>query len=852
MKGGEKIYDYGKEMIYDNGKEDENVDDIGILEEMDSFLEGVEGRVIISRMVSDSIIKGMVNAVQEQAAERITEKELEVIELKKVLHGFHVGSGETKTFCSSLHHHESHEAAAHQFPDSVVEPDKYVMSVDSLQNAVHEELSQLKKEINKIKGASSIRTISSGADLVGLSGILQENMPEKLICVDKAFENLKDAVDSVCERMKVMDRLSKASLSEWQKEQDFQSEIERMVISNGIWGLQQEFEQKLWDLSDSESRNCFNQYKEISSLREELDSIFKTLSVSETGHLLSHGSLENAEEWCHNKRVDHFHVKLSTEDLSPSTMEGNDKQEPKINKPENLDSASLKHMSKEDLITFITKMRRNHESQVQEKTEENFRLRRQLLKERGSSFPLKKDKEFELLKKKIPDVIAKLNEILDENEKVHQFSENIECLGSLKDRLDFLESENHQLKETLSDKKKEFRSLSSQVSAAEEKLSQEQLIEKNLLQTIQRLEDDIEDAHSQVSVIQDVYKCLFEGIVSEFRCCTEELHLKSSFMQEMYEVLLQEASHSAQASSRLGIEEAEMESTMMQGLLDINHIIFKETLVNADEALKLEVSEKEKLRYEVHTLKSVVEEKEKLIKGAEDAFVQEKQKVQFASEQLDSLRAEIAHQHKLIKEKSEELDVTNDNLVAALKEIKQYDEQMHQLHKNLEQRTNKLREIEEERRVHFALIQKQQEALNLFEAKERETRKQMESTINLIHKLLTMITDFEARVNKDISRNRLRLENIRSEFHWINNQANLLKTMGLVYKQRLETRSSDLAKAETEVDLLGDEVDTLLRLLEKIYIALDHYSPILQHYPGIIEILELVRRELSGDCRKLL
>ncbi|XP_027932022.1 WPP domain-associated protein [Vigna unguiculata] len=851
MKGGENIYDYGKERIYDNGKEDESVDDhTGIVEEMDSFLEDLDERLIISRMVSDSVIKGMVNAVEEQAAERITEKELEVIGLKKVLHGLHVGSGETKTFCSSLHHHESHEAAAHQFPDNLVEPDRYVMSVDSLQIAVHEDLSQLKKEINKIKGASPIRTICSGSDLVGLSGILQENMPEKWICVDnKAFENLKDAVDTV--RMKVTDRLSKASLSEWQQEQDFQSEIERMVISNGIWGLQQEFEQKLWDLSDSESRNCFNQYKEISSLREELDSIFKTLSVSETGHLLSHGSLENAEEWCHNKKVDHFHVKLSTDDLSPSAMEENGKQESKINKPENLDSASLKHMSKEDLIAYITKMRRNHESQVQEKTEENFRLRRELLKERGSSFPLKKDKEFELLKKKIPDAIAKLNEILDGNEKVHQFSENIECLSSLKDRLDFLESENHQLKETLSDKKREFRSLSSQVSAAEEKLSQEQVVEKKLLQTIQKLEDDIEDAHSQVSVIQDVYKCLFEGIVSEFRCCSEELHLKSSFMQEMYEVLLQEASHSAQASSGLGIEEAEMESTMMQGLLDINHIIFKETLVNADEALKLEVSEKEKLKYEVHTIKSVVEEKEKLIKGAADALVQEKQKVQFTSEQLDSLRAQIAQQHKLIEEKSEELDVTNGNLVAALKEIKQYDEQMHQLHKNLEQRTNKLREIEEERRVHFALTQKQQEALNLFEAKERETRKQMESTINLMHKLLTMITDFEARVNKDISRNHLRLENIRSEFHWINNQANVLKTMGLVYKQRLETRSSDLAKAETEVDLLGDEVDTLLRLLEKIYIALDHYSPILQHYPGIIEILELVRRELSGDCRKL-
>lgn len=88
---------------------------------------------------------------------------------------------------------------------------------------------------------------------------------------------------------------------------------------------------------------------------------------------------------------------------------------------------------------------------------------------------------------------------------------------------------------------------------------------------------------------------------------------------------------------------------------------------------------------------------------------------------------------------------------------------------------------------------------------------------------------------------------------------------------------------ESQVDLLGDEVETLLDLLEKIYIALDHYSPILKHYPGvstislslslytyfhfshfeidfydqtilvtlqIIEILRLVRRELSGESKR--
>ncbi|RDX95200.1 WPP domain-associated protein, partial [Mucuna pruriens] len=844
----------GGERIYDNGKEDESLGhDIDIVEEMDSFLGDIDEKLIVSRMVSDSVIKGMVNAVEEQAAERIAQKELEVVGLKKMLDGFRVGSDETKTLSSLVHHHEHHEAATHQFLGSVVEHDRCMMSVDSLQVAVHEQLNQLKKEVNKIRGPSSVRRISSGSDLVGLSGILQENVPEKWIYVDKAFESMKDTVDTFCRRMEVMDQLPKAPLSEWQLEQDFRSEIERMVIGNGIWGLQQKFEQKLWDLYDSESRNCFNQYKEISSLRKELDSIFKILSFSEAGHLLSHGSLENTEEWCHNKKADHFHVKLSTDHLPPSTMEENGKQEEsKINKPENLDSASLKHMSKEELVTYITKMRRNHESQVQEKTEENFRLRRELLnlKERGSSFPLKKDKEFELLKRKIPDVISKLNEILVGNEKVHQFSENIESLSSLKDRLDFLQSENHQLKDTLSDKKKEFKSLSSQLSTAVEKLSQQQLTEKNLLQTIQKLEDDVGGAHTQVSVIEDVYKCLFEDIVSDFRCVTEELQLKNSFMQEIYEVIFKEASHSAQSSSGLGIDEADMESTMMQGLLDINHIIFKETLVNADEALKLEVAEKEKLKHELLVLKSVVEEKEKLIQGTADALVQEKQKMEFASEQLNSLRAEIVQQHNLIAENSKELDVTEGNLVAALKEIKQYKEQMHQLHQNLEQRTNKLRETDEERRVLCAVTQKQQEALKLIEAKERESRKQMESTINLIHKLLAMVTDFEARVNKDISRNCLRLENMRSEFHWINNKANVLKTTGLVYKQRLATRSSDLAKAEAEVDLLGDEVDTLLSLLEKIYIALDHYSPILQHYPGIIEILELVRRELSGDSRK--
>ncbi|KAE8670511.1 hypothetical protein F3Y22_tig00112127pilonHSYRG00036 [Hibiscus syriacus] len=52
------------------------------------------------------------------------------------------------------------------------------------------------------------------------------------------------------------------------------------------------------------------------------------------------------------------------------------------------------------------------------------------------------------------------------------------------------------------------------------------------------------------------------------------------------------------------------------------------------------------------------------------------------------------------------------------------------------------------------------------------------------------------------------------------------------------------------VDLLGDEVEVLFGLLENIDIALNHYSPVLKHYSGIMEMLELVRKELSGESRK--
>ncbi|KAF9588941.1 hypothetical protein IFM89_017620 [Coptis chinensis] len=80
-----------------------------------------------------------------------------------------------------------------------------------------------------------------------------------------------------------------------------------------------------------------------------------------------------------------------------------------------------------------------------------------------------------------------------------------------------------------------------------------------------------------------------------------------------------------------------------------------------------------------------------------------------------------------------------------------------------------------------------------------------------------------------------RLKRIKFQCDVLVQNAALSRKTELVYKQRLERRYSDLQKAEAEVDLLGDKVNALLSLHEKIYIGLNHYSPILQHYPGVSE-----------------
>ncbi|TQE12057.1 hypothetical protein C1H46_002451 [Malus baccata] len=877
-------------------KENDNRD-LDLLQDLDSYWEEISDRLTISRMVSDSVIKGIVNAVTNDAAEKIAQKELEVTKLKEMLHVYHLG-GEENEFSPMQRESKGTEdrpikkgakgGMRPSFLEAVVQHDGIEKTLGILKGTTEEHFKQLKNEIDGIRGCSSIKRIDSGSQLLGFGDILQDNVSDRWIDVDRLLNSLKGAIETVFQRVEEMVSLANASVCEWQQEQDFKAEIDALVMRNCIRSVE---EKNLDRFHGDKNLHWLGRMEEISSLREELDTISKSLSISDIGHLSSYGSLEGDEESNNYKKGERLHRKVSSSLLSSPTMtststststssssslwEENGKHDESEIMQEHLDATRLRHMSIDELTNYynneMTKLKRSHESEVLNLTEQLFSLRREFFRERGSSLPSKKSKEFDMLRRRISEVITKLDEVLVEKADVATFGIYEESLSSLKDRLELLISENKHLRYLLADKKREVKCLSIQVSEAAKKMSEHSMAEAKLLKTTANLKSAVKDADIEALIVEDTYACILRGMMDQINCIAEESHMENIYMQEIYKGILKEAAHSAQPASQLEIEDLSMEYTIMQ---ELGILVFKEVMKDAEKNLnnmnlkyieenelrvliEMEKLEKEKqcevevantvrLKQEILSLS---EEKEQLAQDATAALENEKERYELAAQELHNLRDETCRQQKLISDSIEESNATKQNLTDALEQIERHKGDMCMLDQKLELAMKELSEVNEERRMLLDANQEKQNVLSLLEAKEREHKQQLESTAVYIRELLKGVAEFECRVTQDISRKCSRLKSLGSQLRFLKQKANVIVRRGLLYRQRLEKKCSDLEKAEAEVDLLGDEVGTLLSLVEKIYIALDHYSPVLKHYPGITEILTLVRRELTGEIK---
>lgn len=255
-----------------------------------------------------------------------------------------------------------------------------------------------------------------------------------------------------------------------------------------------------------------------------------------------------------------------------------------------------------------------------------------------------------------------------------------------------------------------------------------------------------------------------------------------------------------------------------------------------EEQLRVMSGDRNKLKYENDQLVSIV--------GS--TLVQHHEEFDLVTDELMMFREKVCEQELLILEFKSESSSMKSCLYEAFQQIHVCKEEIFGLTESLTSMSISLEEAKEQNASLDATIRDMKRTSACVDAYGGHEG-HLEFDLVSMEKLSKAYSDFESRFAQSMKENEIRLTNLIRKFNPLVQQVSVLKNKEFWYKQILEIKCSNLRKAEAEVDILGDEVDTLLSILGKIYIALDHYSPVLKHYPGVTEILLLTQKVLKGE-----
>ncbi|XP_047051605.1 WPP domain-associated protein-like [Lolium rigidum] len=536
-----------------------------------------------------------------------------------------------------------------------------------------------------------------------------------------------------------------AAAAEPQLEHELQQELSGIMIQGYISNLHRQFETKLCDNRNhiiTLSKNWKDNVSEIATLRDELTNIVAAAS-------------------------------------DPSVK---DDGEPPVVAQTNEavhyipDFSLLKHMGGDEINGFLKsewlKLRREHESEMQKKTEELFRLKRA---KDGAALPLRKERELESIKSKLLQTISKMDGIVSRKEGLNNcfdYDEDGE-LCRLKDRIASLLDENERLRGLLADKRKDAKELCLQVAG-------HSLSESKLSNQIQKLCGELDDLKIE-SHLKDL--------------------LELSVLREVF------------GNYEKQIDDGNQEECLLQ-----------ELIMEKEELLRAMSRDRQKLKYENDQLVSIV--------GS--TLVQHHEEFDLVNDELMMYREKVCEQELLILEFRSESSSMKSCLCEALQQINVCKEEICGLTESLNSMSVALEEAKEQNASLDATIREMKRtSASCVDGHEGH----LEFDLLSMEKLSKAYSDFESRIAQSMKQSEIRLTSIMCQFNPLVQQVSVLKKKEFWYKQILEIKCSNLRKAEAEVDILGDEVDTLLSVLGKIYIALDHYSPVLKHYPGVRELL---------------
>jgi hypothetical protein len=473
------------------------------------------------------------------------------------------------------------------------------------------------------------------------------------------------------------------------------------MVRNYIGSLQRESEMKLWEhrsLISRSNKNWKEHISEIIVLRDELDSILNVVTGSESGmHPPSHSStLEKPE--------DHSILKMK-DDSEPHVMEKAAESKSSEAMLEIPDFSLLKHMQSEEITSFLKsewlKLRRQHESELHEKTEALFRVKREFAKAK-SSLPLRKERELEFVKSKLLQTIAKLDEMaLMKDNSYFNCNESGE-MCRLKDRIGCLLHENDCLRGQLADKTVEIKHLSSLVLDAKTQIAHHSLSEAKLLNLVKKIRDELEDLRIEKQLNSSVDWSIFREVFGNYHNQICDKNKEESFLKEL--------------------------------------------LIEKDDQLNIIYEDRQKLKYENDQLVSI----------SGSTIIQHHEQVDLVNDELTMFREKVCEQELLILESKSESNAMKSCLYEALEQIHVCKEEIHRLTENLSYMSIALEEAKEQNASLDATIREMKKTPAQCIGSHRGQTGSLESDLASLEKLSQAYSDFESRFAETMKRNESR------------------------------------------------------------------------------------------------
>ncbi|WVZ95976.1 hypothetical protein U9M48_041673 [Paspalum notatum var. saurae] len=616
------------------------------------------------------------------------------------------------------------------------------------------------------------------------------------------LDNMDSYWDELKDRLHVSDvvtgALIKGILIDVQQETASQIALKDADIASLNQKLQQ-----LQNGSSSFSEGRDRRHDEFYSIRQQLDSISKSLLNSEWGLSGSQHNFEDSENGSKQKDRER-----SSRDGAAKNFHSGDSKEVFF------EQKLLDHIdNKVDLIAFFNKtmneMKRQHDSVVYEMTEEIFKLKRENLKKDGSNpFHLRNNKELEQMRKRIEEVITKLDVLLLETKRTSVRIRS-DAIPDQQDKSNAVDSEIQQTEGGANDDEEDYCFVPTYSSHFA-------FTDANHEINSTRLESGVEDARIAATIREEVERIVIKEFISEIKLELHGYEMEVDMKQEVCSIIQNEAI--AQAMSDIDKKDrAEEESLQKQKI--------------------------EKLNLIVDSFTEVVREKEEFVSQIGLEAIQTR--VESLCRDLDLLRDKVAKQDSYISEKSREFDVIVGRLEQAQQHVQLNDVTLCELNDILRTSSDSVKNLEKQKQALHKVIEEKEKTLASVVSKDKDLKDFMENVVKSMRDFEHFMTEQQTIVANKVQNSESRFCLLKEQCKHLTKEGSLLRKKVLRYKEISETRGSNLQKAELEVDLLGDEVETLTDLLAKIYIALDHYSPVLQHYTGVMETLNMIKKHIS-------